>query len=143
MNCFRMRLIKNLLVPKQLPFLIALSWTAVVSYLCLVESSGIPVIDIPNLDKCIHTFFHFVFTSVWFLFFYKQLKLVSVFKALLIAFLLSVTFGISIEIMQKLFTTTRHADIFDVLANSIGALSAAFLIFVYKQSNFLKRIMND
>jgi len=45
-------------------------------------------------------------------------------KPLLISFLLSFGFGISIEILQELFTTTRHADLFDVLANLTGATIA-------------------
>ena len=45
-------------------------------------------------------------------------------KPLLISFLLSFGFGISIEILQELFTATRHADVFDVLANLTGATIA-------------------
>ena len=128
-------------MPKYLLFLVALLWTGIVSYFCLVNSNEIPVINIPNLDKCIHTFFHLVFTFVWFLFFYKQLKLDSIFKPLLISFLLSFLFGIGIEILQGLITTTRSADVLDGVANLIGALLAVSLVVVCDKYNILKRIL--
>mgnify|MGYP003606699734 CR=1 FL=1 len=136
-----MKLTKSLSVPKFLLFTVALLWTGIVAYLCLIQSSDIPVINIPNLDKCIHTFFHLVFTFVWFLFFYKQLKLDSVFKPLLISFLLSFLFGIGIEILQGLITTTRSADVLDGVANLIGALLAVSLVVVCDKYNILKRIL--
>jgi hypothetical protein len=40
----------------------------VVLYLCLVQSDKLPVVTIENLDKVVHAFFHFVFTSLWILF---------------------------------------------------------------------------
>ncbi|PKB16184.1 VanZ like protein [Flavobacterium sp. 5] len=108
-------------MPKYFLFLIALLWTGIVTYFCLIKSSDIPVINIPNLDKCIHSFFHFVLTFVWFLFFRKQLKFNNIFKPLLISFVFSFLFGIGIEILQELVTTTRHADVLDVVANLTGA----------------------
>lgn len=43
------------------------------------------------------------------------------FSPYLTSFSLSVFFGITIEIVQGLFTTTRSADVFDVFANIFGA----------------------
>ena len=42
---------------------------------------------------------------------------------------ISSCYGILIEVLQETCTTTRHADIFDVLANLSGA-TIALLIFV-------------
>ena len=133
-----MKRIKNLLVPKYLFFVIALFWTILVTYSCLVQSSAVPVINIPNLDKYIHAFFHFVFTYVWFLFFRKQLKFNTIFKPLLTAFLFSVVFGIVIEILQQLVTTTRSADFFDFLANLTGATVAYFTVVICYKYNTLR-----
>jgi VanZ family protein len=136
-------LTKNLLVPKYLLFLVALLWTGVVTYFCLIKSSEIPSIEIPNLDKCVHAFFHFVFTFVWFLFFRKQLQLDYVTKPLLYSFLLSFIFGTGIEIGQKLFTTTRHADVLDVAANVTGGVLAVFTIIICNKLNFLNSILKN
>lgn len=109
---------------KQIYFLLAISWSGLILISCLVQSSDIPQINIPNLDKAVHAFFHFVFTSLWFLFFKNQLKSTTISKPLSIAFGFSVLFGIGIEILQALFTTTRSADVFDVVANITGATVA-------------------
>jgi VanZ family protein len=128
-------------VPKYLLFLVALFWTGIVSYFCLVSSSDIPTIDIPNLDKCIHTFFHLVFTFVWFLFFSKQLQNDTIFKPLMYSVVLSVVFGITIEILQNLITTTRSADVLDIVANMVGSTLAIFVIVILNKSNILNSIL--
>ena len=128
-------------MPKFLLFLVALFWTGVVSYFCLIKSSEMPKIEISNLDKYVHVFFHFVFTFVWYLFFRKQLITEKNVKPLLYSFLFSFTFGITIEILQQTITTTRNADIFDVIANSTGALLSISFIVISNKSNFLNFIL--
>ncbi|WP_116796187.1 VanZ family protein [Flavobacterium sp. 103] len=128
-------------MPKYFLFLVALIWTGIVSYFCLVNSNEIPVINIPNLDKCIHTFFHLVFTFVWFLFFRKQLQSDNAIKPLMYSFVFSFVFGIAIEMLQQSITTTRHADILDVVANSIGAILAVFTVLICNKFNILNSIL--
>lgn len=50
---------------------------------------------------------------------------------LIASFLFSVFFGIGIEIAQELFTTTRHAEVFDVLANLSGATLAVAMVLLF------------
>jgi VanZ family protein len=120
-------------VLKNLFFWIAFCWTLVVAYFCLVPSSDIPSVSIPNLDKLAHAFFHFVFTILWFLFFKKQVKKKNQIKLLVAAVFFSLFFGIGIELLQNRFTTTRNGDIFDVLANFSGAVIAfCFVLFAQK-----------
>ena len=60
------------------------------------------------------------------------------FKKVIILLLLSVFFGLLIELLQNVFTTTRVADVYDVLANTLGAIFAVILILLYekyRQSN--------
>ena len=115
-------LTKNLLVPKQIYFLAALLWAGVIAFFCLIQLNNVPLGEVSNLDKLVHVFFHFVLTVLCFLFFQKYTNALISFKSIIISFLFSVFFGIGIEIAQELFTTTRHADIFDVLANLSGAI---------------------
>jgi VanZ family protein len=115
-------LTKNLLVPKQIYFLAALLWAGVIAFFCLVQLNNVPLGEVSNLDKLVHVFFHFVLTVLCFLFFQKYTNALNSFKSIIISFLFSVFFGIGIEIAQELFTTTRHADVFDVLANLSGAI---------------------
>jgi len=127
-------------VLKQIVFWVALLWTGVVLFLCLVQSNKIPVVKIENLDKIVHAFFHFVFTSLWILFFKTQIKDPGSYKPYVISFLFSVLFGITIEIMQGQYTTTRKEDALDVVANMVGAVLAVFLIFLYFRNRRLNKI---
>jgi glycopeptide antibiotics resistance protein len=49
-------------------------------------------------------------------------------KALTYAVIVSILFGIIIEILQGTLTTYRSADINDVLANSLGVILTAVVI---------------
>lgn len=131
---------KNLLVLKKILFGAALIWTGIISYLCLIQSNNLPKISFPNLDKIIHVFFHFVFTILWFLFFKIHLKKYSKKKIFMISFLLSFCFGVTIEILQSLLTTTRSGDVIDVLANTTGAILAFFMISVLDKNKLFCKI---
>lgn len=116
---------------KQLFFLAAVIWTGIVFTLCLVQSESLPIVNIENLDKFVHAFFHFVFTSLWFLFLISHTTDKKIFMPLMIAFMLSVFFGVAIEVLQGLYTTTRKEDALDVAANISGATLAVFSIVMY------------
>jgi VanZ family protein len=115
-------------VPKQIYFWLALSWSGLILFACLLPSNDIPQVKIPYLDKVTHSFFYFIFLSLWFLFFKKKLNSSNNFKPLAISFVFSVFFGIGIELMQQFFTHTRTADILDVFANIFGATLAVIAI---------------
>ncbi len=124
-------LTKNLLVPKQIYFLAALLWAGVIAFFCLIQLNNVPLGEVSNLDKLVHVFFHFVLTILCFLFVQKYTNAVNSLKSILISLLFSVFFGIGIEIAQELFTTTRHADVFDVLANLSGAILGVAVIILF------------
>lgn len=131
MICCLATLTKNLLVLKQLYFLAALLWAGVIAFFCLVRLDNVPLAEVSNLDKLVHVFFHFVLTLLCFLFFQKFTNAVNSAKPKLISFLFSVFFGMAIEVAQELFTTTRHADVFDILANLSGATLGIAVVFLF------------
>ena len=106
---------------------IAISWTCLVSILSLITiSSEIgKSINVDFKDKYVHFLFYLVFVFVWFLYFVRTRYIKS---ARLVALILAITFGILMEICQGLFTTTRTPDVFDVLANSIGAFTGIIIL---------------
>ncbi|MFB9108855.1 VanZ family protein [Flavobacterium gyeonganense] len=122
-------------MPKQLLLLWAIICTGVITYLCLTDSSNIPSVNFPSIDKIVHFCFHFGFTISWILFFKKELKgkATDDFKAYLISFIFSVFFGITIEILQGIFTKTRAADVADILGNAIGSTAAVFTAIAFKK----------
>jgi VanZ family protein len=127
-------------VLKQIIFWIAVLWTGVVLYFCLVQSDKLPVVTIENLDKVVHAFFHFVFTSLWILFLKIQIKNPNSYKPYIVSFLFSVLFGVTIEIMQGQYTTSRKEDVLDVVANIAGAALAVFLLILYFKKRPLDKI---
>lgn len=130
-----MKLINNLSVPKQLLLIWAIICSGIITYFCLTNSSNIPAINFPSIDKIVHFCFHFGFTVSWILFFKKELKgkEANDYKAYLISFIFSVFFGITIEILQGVLTTTRMPDVTDVLSNTIGATTAVFSAIAFRK----------
>lgn len=122
-------------MPKQLLLCWAIICSGVITYFCLTDSSNIPAVSFPSIDKIVHFCFHFGFTFSWILFFKKELKGKEAddFKAYLVSFIFSVFFGITIEILQSVFTTTRAADVTDILANTIGGTIAIFTAIAFKK----------
>ncbi len=136
MNYFQVKLIKNLLEHKRAIQLLTVIWTGLVAYLCLASSESLPSVEVFKYDKLGHFSFHFGITMVWFLFWKTTFRNENKY-ALLKAFLFSFFFGISIEIGQKLFTTTRAADGYDIIANTSGALFAVLVIYIFSKKTKL------
>lgn len=125
MNYFQVKPTKNLSEPNHFYLCLAILWTLIIAVLCLVSFNDLPSIGIKgsNIDKYIHFVFHFGFTMFWFLYLKARNK-VSLFKIFIASFL----YGIAIEIAQGLFTTTRSADVLDVIANLCGSTIAIGMI---------------
>jgi len=122
--------INNLLAHKYIWLFLAIVWTGIIFFLCLISSEDLPSINlkIEGTDKGVHFTFHFIFTILWMLYLnasFQKITKRQTIKVILTSFL----FGIVIEILQELYTTTRKADVFDVLANTIGALAASILLY--------------
>ena len=127
-----MKLISNLSAHNKIYLGFALIWTTIVTVLCLIRSDELPIPKFEkNYDKLGHSAFHFGITALWYLYF--KHKNASTKKAILQAFLFSFIYGILIEISQALFTTTRTADVLDVVANTTGALMVVGIVMLYRK----------
>ena len=120
---------------KKIFLYLAIFWTGLILYLCLKNANEIKQIEIPNFDKIIHFVFHFVFTTLWFLYLKKKFNSSNNINLLVITLIISLVFGIAIELMQQYFTATRTADVFDVLANLFGAFLAVITILLLNKYN--------
>ncbi|WP_158975566.1 VanZ family protein [Cellulophaga sp. L1A9] len=89
-------------------------------------------LDIPHLDKLVHFTFYFVFTIFGSLSYleYKDVKIDFKKVALRFCFL-AIGYGMIIEILQYVVTTTRNADFLDFLANSFGAICGFIAVKTY------------
>lgn len=111
---------------------LAVIWAVLIAVLSLVSLNSISKeINISSNDK----FFHFVFYAILtvLLLLYKRKT-----KYNLLIILFVIIYGIIIEILQALLTTNREADIYDAIANSLGAITG--LVFLRIVKNKKKQI---
>ncbi len=105
--------------------------------MALVALSLLKVSDVTqefpsNSDKLFHAMAYAIFTISWFFAFHCNVKLKKI-KAVTYAALLSVTFGMLMEILQGIMTRNREADLNDVIANAIGTIIAVIVITTLKR----------
>lgn len=86
-------------------------------------------IEIPHLDKIVHFGMYFFLSSVIWLDFYRSHReKISFRKGWVIACLFPIFFSGSVELGQEYLTTYRGGEWLDLLANSLGAITASALI---------------
>ncbi len=106
----------------------SIAWAVFILLLCGIPGNQInkvKLIDIPHFDKVVHLFFYFTFALLLISEnnSQKQQQQVTI-KAILIAGLISMSYGILIEILQKVVFINRGAEIWDVVANTFGFILA-------------------
>jgi VanZ family protein len=114
-------------VLKKYVFIITIFYSLALACVCLIPLKKLPDLGVSFADKIYHASTYFILAFLW----YNTLVLhfnTSKTKAIIYTSLISIIFGIIIEVLQGVFTTTRHADIFDVLANSLGVLFAVSVL---------------
>lgn len=111
---------------------LALLWSLLIGVACLMTFNTNVGGEIPLKDKFVHFVFYFLFTILWFRALDKRSPGMTLTRKLSIVFLFGFGYGVGIEICQGLFTETRSADIFDVLANSIGGIAAVAVVYFYR-----------
>lgn len=129
-NYFLVRTTEHLSEHRNYFLYLALVWTFFMAYLCLTDFNKLPNIRIGGLDKTVHFVLHCCFTFFWYLYFMKAQKCMK--YRLVIVIAASIIYGSLIEIAQALFTTTRKADILDIVANSVGTAGGCVAIYVTK-----------
>lgn len=83
-------------------------------------------------DKAYHAIAHVIFTLVWFFVWYYKVGL-KFRNAIVYAVLLSVCYGVAIEVFQGVITQYRQADLNDVFANVCGTIVAIIIIAAFKK----------
>jgi len=85
-------------------------------------------------DKIFHFCAYALLTWLWYRTFIIKLKC-SKTKAIITVAILCTTFGIIIEVLQKVLTYTRFFDIEDIVANVLGVVIISMLLMIYKKSD--------
>jgi len=103
----------------------ALLWAGVILWLCLIPGKNIPSwewMDLLNPDKLVHGAMFFVLA----------LLLAQAFRTrgtparyLFWGIIISALYGVGTEFLQELEASGRRLDVNDMIANAVGAVSAA------------------
>jgi VanZ family protein len=109
-------------------------YTFIITYLFIAPRPDLPEMDfIISIDKIGHFLIHVLLSLVWLTYFFvKGNQVLSIRNMILIVFL-CLTYGIVIEVLQKMLHADRTADLFDVLANGIGTLTGMVLFMNVKK----------
>ncbi|MFX0555461.1 VanZ family protein [Maribacter sp. CXY002] len=107
-----------------------IGWLVFVTFSSLFSFSGVDAteLNVPNLDKLVHFTFYFGMVFLGTLAIKEHLgKQFKLAKTLFTMVLLSILYGIIIELVQYSFTENRQGDFFDAIANTVGALVGMFV----------------
>ncbi|MCL9768941.1 VanZ family protein [Flavobacterium sp. HXWNR69] len=112
-------------------FILALIWTLFIAVSSLISSDKISDVQITINDKIIHFLFYFLFVLLWSFALNNSISKLKIDLAILFS---AVFYGIIMEVLQSIFTSTRQADLYDVIANSIGAVTGLVLFRLIRKS---------
>ena len=104
-------------------------YTIAIAVLSLAHLTELPELNTGVDDKIVH----FVLYAGLCLFWFMSLYVLKTKSSLLIASLLSIVFGGVIEVLQGVVSIYRTADIFDLVANCLGVLIMALIIYTKKE----------
>ncbi|WP_372753711.1 VanZ family protein [Mariniflexile sp.] len=123
--------IKHLLVLKKVLILISILYSIALTVVCLIKINNLPNAGVSFGDKIFHALAYTLLSFLW----YVTLKhrfLLTRKRALIYASLFSIIFGIVIEVLQGTLTASRSADIYDVVANTIGVFITILVVLLKK-----------
>lgn len=115
---------KNILIHS-----ISVGYTILLSVLSFAHLTDVPKLNTGYDDKIAH----FVLYAGLCLFWFMSLHTLKSKSSLVLASLLSIVFGLVIEILQGIVSIHRTTEVFDLVANCLGVLTMAFIINAKKQ----------
>ena len=89
-------------------------------------------------DKMMHGGAYFGLGLLWMLFATFTFEDKGLFKRIIVISVISIAFGIFIEVLQDTLTSYRQLDFYDILANTIGVVVAG--VFVWSLRKYLIRL---
>ncbi|OFX48079.1 MAG: hypothetical protein A2046_05880 [Bacteroidetes bacterium GWA2_30_7] len=92
----------------------------------------ISFLNIPHFDKIVHAGIYFILCSI-IIYESEFFKSKYTAKALSLIALISIMYGIIMELMQEYVFIKRSNDLFDIIANSTGAAFSIFAFVIYKR----------
>ena len=114
-------------------------WMGLVTFLSLLPLKEAPKIEFTLADKLVHLAFYFIACVLGVLFIREKFpSKFSKTKAITSMVIITILYGIVIEILQHTITVYREGDVFDAMANSLGAILAwIFLLWLFNKSGYM------
>jgi len=113
----------------------AMGYTIAIAVLSLISNDDVPHFGTKNEDKIFHFIAYALLTLLWYNVCFKYKRK----HPIVIAFVVSITYGIILEVLQGQLTAGRDPSFMDVVANSIGVTIVA-LILTLKKKTTVKKI---
>lgn len=112
---------------KKLTPVVTIIYSLTLITVSLIKLNNVPDIGVSFGDKIFHFLAYFVLTLLWFYTFLYTFKFKKN-KGIIFAVILSVLFGIIIEVLQDSITVYRALDVYDVVANTFGTVLASVVL---------------
>ncbi|HMB99669.1 MAG TPA: VanZ family protein [Flavobacteriaceae bacterium] len=110
---------------------ITIIYTMALACLSLIKINNIPDYVPSITDKIFHFLTYGILTILWYYTWLNKSRSKQI-VALILATLISISFGIIIEVLQDNLTSTRIFDLKDIFANVLGIIVAVGIITLKK-----------
>ena len=113
-------------------------WVLVILFLSTLPTANVPrtpLFNIPHFDKLVHFLMYFILTTVVLSDSYKENVQIRN-KIIIKIMMLSISYGILMELVQKYMASGRNASLYDAIFNSLGVIFA--IVLFVKISRFRK-----
>lgn len=111
---------------KRVLLILTICYTLVIAVLSLVNIKSLPKLGSSFDDKIFHALAYGVLALLW----YSTLNRLKIAKPIFITALVSIIYGIILEVLQGQLTIVRSLEMLDVLANCIGVIIALLFIII-------------
>ncbi len=125
-------------------FLPGILWFALIFWIISVPGSSIPqtpLLEIPHFDKLVHFGLFTIFVIFLNFGFYKQNTPLFHKYHYNISLLIGVLYGAATEILQHIFFVSRHGNLADFVANTLGCILGTVLFFYMTKNKFASNIL--
>lgn len=112
---------------------IAVLYSLALATVCLIKINNLPNVGIYFADKIFHFLVYAVLTMLWVNTFFYTFKCNKK-QSILYASVFSIMFGIIIEALQGRVTVSRHTDVYDAIANTLGVLIMAVILLINRKA---------
>ena len=111
-------------------------WALIVLLIYLFLLTWLSFADIGELPKLGSSYddkiFHLLSHALLALLVFNYIKKTTFSRPILLAAIVPLCYGITIEFIQGMATSTRTADIYDILANSLGMVFAVLFLYILR-----------